>query len=131
MGYFVKNRQLQSGSSGVVLPTGTTAQRPTAPQFGLIRYNTELGYIEYFNGSVFQAVGVAGAVTYNVQSFTGDGATVTFGLGTSVVESQLIVFVGSIFQAPDTYAITGGGVDITFDQAPPPDVPINVVITDS
>lgn len=131
MGYFVKNRRLQSGSSGVVLPTGTTAQRPTSPVFGLIRYNTELAQVEYFDGVNFQQLGIAGGVSYNVQSFVGDGSTVTFGLGTAVTESQLIVFVGSIFQPPDTYSITGGGVDITFDQAPPATVPINVVITTS
>ena len=53
MGNFLKNRKLLSGSSGVVLPAGGTALRPDNPIFGLIRYNTDSGYVEYFNGSGF------------------------------------------------------------------------------
>ena len=51
MGYFVKNRRLQSGSSGVVLPTGSAANRPDNPAFGMIRYNTDSSLVEFFNGT--------------------------------------------------------------------------------
>jgi hypothetical protein len=41
-------------TSGIVVPVGTTAQRPAAPVFGTIRYNTDLGrgetYSNDFNG---------------------------------------------------------------------------------
>ena len=33
------------------LPAGTTAQRPTNPTGGMIRLNTTLGYVEYYNSS--------------------------------------------------------------------------------
>ena len=33
------------------LPTGTTAQRPTNPTGGMIRFNTTLGYVEYYDSN--------------------------------------------------------------------------------
>ena len=133
MGYFVKNRQLQSGSSGVVLPAGGSGLRPDAPVFGLIRYNTDLGAIEFFNGTIFQQLGTAGSITYTVDQFTGDGSTLTFSpLSTSVAgDDQVIVFVGSIYQTPTVaYSITGAGNDeITFTSAPPAGEPISVILS--
>ena len=132
MGYFVKNRRLQSGSSGVVLPAGGSALRPDAPRFGLIRYNTDLGAVEFFNGSAFVQLGAAGAITYTVDNFTGDGSTLTFALSASVTgDEQVIVFVGSIYQTPTTaYTITGGSLDdITFTSAPPVGEPISVILS--
>jgi hypothetical protein len=103
MGYFVKNRRLQSGSSGVVLPAGGSATRPLAPQFGLIRYNTDTGLVEYFNGTQFIDLSAAGTVDYTVDSFTGDGSTAVFTMSIQESqETQIIVFVGSIYQDPTT-----------------------------
>ena len=132
MGYFLKNRQLQSGSSGVVIPTGSSATRPDAPVFGLIRYNTDTGYIEYFNGSVFQSLTVAGGINYTVDNFTGDGSDTVFTM--SIAESnadEIIVFVGSLYQIPTTNYTVDGGFDITFTSAPPLGVPINVIHSSS
>ena len=128
MGYFLKNRKFQSGSSGMVIPTGSTATRPDSPVFGLMRYNTDTGLIEFFNGSVFQSVAVAGGVTYTVDSFTGDGSTVAFNM--SIAESnasEIIVFVGSLYQIPVTNYTVSGTVTILFTSAPPSGVPINVI----
>jgi hypothetical protein len=132
MGYFVKNRRLQSGSSGVVLPTGSTAQRPDYPTFGLIRYNTDSGYVEYFNGTVFVSLATGGAVNYVVDSFTGTGSQTVFTMSSIVSDAtQIIVFVGSIYQQPTTTYTVNGGYDITFTSAPPSGVPINVIHTNS
>ena len=128
MGYYVKNRRLQSGSSGVVLPAGGSATRPLAPQFGLIRFNTDTGQVEFFNGSAFVSIASAGAITYTVDQFTGDGSTTVFTM--SVAQSlatQIIVFVGSIYQEPNTAYTVDGGFDITFTSAPPQGEPISVI----
>jgi hypothetical protein len=128
MGYFVKNRRLQSGSSGVVLPAGGSATRPLSPKFGLIRYNTDTGLVEYFNGTQFIELSAAGSVDYTVDSFTGDGSTTIFTM--SIIESQetqIIVFVGSIYQDPTTAYTVNGGFDITFTSAPPSGEPISVI----
>jgi hypothetical protein len=132
MGNFLKNRKLLSGSTGVVLPTGSTAQRPDYPVFGLIRYNTDNGFIEYFNGSIFVTLSTGGGITYTVDSFTGDGSTTVFTMSDPVSDAQNItVFVGSIYQQPTITYTVDGGYDITFTSAPPDGVPINVIHTNS
>ena len=128
MGYFVKNRRLQSGSSGVVLPAGGSDLRPDNPAFGMIRYNTDSGSVEYFNGTIFQALGTAGAVSYTVDSFTGDGSTTVFTMSVAEsVTSQIIVFVGSIYQDSATAYTVDGGFDITFTSPPGIGIPISVI----
>lgn len=130
MGYFVKNRQLQSGGSGVVLPTGSSAQRPLNPASGLIRYNTDSsGFVEFFNGTEFVALN-QGSVDYTVDNFVGNGVQTDFTM--SVAESsatQIMVFVGSIYQEPTTAYTVNGSVTLTFTSAPPNTVPINVIHT--
>jgi hypothetical protein len=132
MGYYVKNRRLQSGSSGVVLPTGSSATRPDNAAFGMIRYNTDTGLVEFYNGSMWSSLSVGGSITYTVDDFVGDGSTTVFTM--SVAEStatQLMVFVGSIYQDPATAYTVNGGFDITFTSAPPNTVPINVIHTEN
>lgn len=133
MGNFTKNRELISGSTGIRMPVGSSAERPDAPTFGIFRYNTDLGQVEFFNGTVFVQLGAAGAITYTVDQFTGDGVTTTFGpLSDSVAgDEQVIVFVGSIYQTPTVaYSITGAGNDdITFTSAPPSGEPISVILS--
>jgi len=130
MGYYVKNRRLQSGSSGVVLPTGSAATRPANPTFGMIRYNTDSGLVEFYNGTIWSSLSTGGSITYTVDDFTGNGSTAIFTM--SVAESsaqQIMVFVGSIYQDPATAYTVNGGYDITFTSAPPNTVPINVIHT--
>jgi len=65
-----------------------------------------------------------------VDSFTGTGAQTVFTM--SVQESlatQIIVFVGSIYQTPVTAYTVDGGFDITFTSAPPSGEPISVIHT--
>ena len=132
MGYFVKNRRLRSGSSGVVMPTGSSAQRPIVANFGMIRYNTEIGLVEFYNGTVWNTLSSGGSISYTVDDFTGTGVQTIFTM--TIPESiaeNIIVFVGSIYQDPATSYTVNGGYDITFTSAPPNTVPINVIHTSS
>jgi len=132
MGYFVKNRQFQSGSTGMVIPSGSTATRPDSPVFGLMRYNTDSGFIEYFNGSLFQNLATSGGVNYTVDNFTGTGSQTVFTMSTTVSQAdEIIVFVGSLYQIPVTNYTVDGSYDITFESPPPLDIPINVIHTNS
>ena len=129
MGYYLKNRRLQSGSTGVVIPTGSTAQRPDYPTFGLIRFNTDTGFCEFFNGTIFQNMGVGGVVSYDVITETGDGSTVDYTLDFEYSDpTQLIVFVGSIYQEP-TVAYTVSSFKLTFTSAPADGIPVNIIQT--
>jgi hypothetical protein len=128
MGYFLKNRQFQSGSTGMVIPTGSSATRPDSPVFGLIRYNTDIGLIEFFNGSIFQSLAASGGINYTVDTFTGTGSQTVFTMSETVSNAEdIIVFVGSLYQLPVTNYTVDGGYDITFESAPPDGVPINVI----
>jgi len=129
MGYLVKNRRLQSGSNGIVIPTGNSAQRPDIPNFGMIRFNTDSGLVEFFNGNIWDGLSPGGSITYTVDDFTGDGVTTTFTMSVAPSNSQqVIVFVGSIYQDPAT-SYTVSGLNIIFTSAPPNTVPINVIHT--
>jgi hypothetical protein len=138
MGYFVKNRRLQSGSTGVVLPTGTSANRPDNPMFGQIRYNLTIPAVEYFNGIEWAYLIDNTQQVYQVDNFTGDGSTTIFTMATATSDpTQIMVFVGSIYQTPGigpmpttpiTYTVNGG-YNITFTQAPPDGITINVIHT--
>lgn len=128
MGTFLKNRELQSGSTGIRIPTGSAANRPDNPVFGMIRYNTDSGFCEFYNGTIWQNMGVGGVISYTVDNFTGTGSQTVFTM--SVAESdeeQIIVFVGSIYQDPATAYTVDGGFDITFTSAPPNTSPISVI----
>ena len=129
MGTFLKNRQLQSGESGVVVPGGSTAERPNNPVFGVFRYNTSTNTMEFFNGTIYQTIANSGEANITVDAFTGDGSTLTFTLGTAAsAADQVMVFVSNIYQQPTgVYSITGGGNDITFTAAPLAAEPINVI----
>lgn len=131
MGNFVKARRFAPANRyGMSIPAGNSATRPEGAPFGTIRFNTDLGFCEFYNGSVWQNMGVGGAISYTVDDFTGTGAQTVFTM--SIAESsaeQLIVFVGSIYQIPVTNYTVDGGYDITFTSAPPNGIPINVIHT--
>lgn len=132
MGYYLKNRKLESGSTSVVVPSGSTATRPDSPIFGQFRFNTDSGLLEFFNGTIFQTLSPGGSVNFTVDDFDGNGSDTVFTM--SVVESnpaQIIVFVGSIYQIPTTNYTVDGGFDITFSSAPPNGIKINVIHNDS
>jgi hypothetical protein len=93
-----------------------------------MRFNTETGLIEYFNGVQFISVSAGGNVNYTVDSFTGDGSTTVFSMSEEeTTASQVIVFVGSIYQDSTTAYTVNGGFDITFTSAPPSGEPISVI----
>ena len=73
-------------------------------------------------------VAAGGGVSYDVDSFVGNGVTTIFTM--SIVESQsqqIIVFVGSVYQIPTTNYTVNGGFDITFTSPPPNGLPVNVI----
>jgi hypothetical protein len=133
MGRHVKNRQLEPGSTTVEIPTTTTANRPTG-QNGQIIFNTTTStYQGYIGSQWYNISSAAGEKTLTIDRFQGDGTTTVFGAGSgntldgstaatlSVVPtdaSDMMVFVGGVYQIPTTnYTFSGG--QITFGSAPP------------
>jgi hypothetical protein len=135
MGNFLKSRQLAPGSRyGVAIPAGTSATRPDGAPFGMIRYNTDAGFCEFFNGNIWQSFGTGGTVNYTVQNFTGDGVSTSFG-PLSVAPAgadQCQVFVGSIYQIPTTnYILITSNTFIDFTSAPPNGISITIIFTEN
>jgi hypothetical protein len=96
------------------IPSGTTAQRPPSPDYGLVRYNTDLGSIEWWGGSQW----VAGSNLINTQQITPNGTSDTYTLDQATVENAVLVNInGTIQQAgAGAYSITGD--QITFAEIP-------------
>jgi len=130
VGQFVKNRKTGNNRQ-VVIPSGTAAERPKVgvPVFGSFRFNTTAGSLEVFDGIQWQYLAVAGLTNVEVDTFTGDGSTVVFGSMTNAVdrETDILVFVGGVYQIPDTNYTVDGSYDITFAAAIANNVPINVI----
>lgn len=128
MGNWVKNKLLKSGSTSVVIPAGSSAQRPNSPIFGQFRFNLDSAILEFFNGTEFVPLASAGAVEYTIDSFTGDGSTSVFTMSrVQSEERQILVFIGSIYQDSTSAYLVNGGFDITFTSPPPADEPITVI----
>ena len=102
-------------ASGLILPVGTTAQRP-AGQRGMLRFNSTLVRTEVYNGSNWVALaGIANTVSLN--EFDGNGSTTAFTLSqTSTVESAIISINGTIQEVTNAYGISG--TTLTFTEAP-------------
>tara|TARA_B100001113_G_scaffold280983_1_gene235834 strand:- start:1048 stop:1515 length:468 start_codon:yes stop_codon:yes gene_type:complete len=128
MGRFAKNQELGRGASSVEIPQVSTANRP-AGQNGQIIFNTTTSTYQVYNGSQWYNVSEASREkTLVVDKFQGDGSTTVFGGGKgntldgstaatlSVVPADatdMLVFVGGVYQIPTTnYTYSGG--EITF-----------------
>jgi len=127
MGRFVKNPILTQGSS-VEIPSVATADRPAGAN-GKIIFNTTTSTYQVYNGSQWYNVSEASREkTLTVDKFQGDGSTTVFGGGKgntldgstmatlSVVPTDatdMVIFVGGVYQIPTTnYTYSGG--EITF-----------------
>jgi len=89
------------GTRGVVIPKGTTLQRPAAAELGTIRYNSDVNYIEvYANVSNTQVV-----------SLTTNSVTATAG-ATQLLTTNTVGFnVGDfISSTTDLFAFAGGTI---------------------
>lgn len=55
-----------SGTNAILIPAGDNASRPSSPEIGDTRWNTEEEYLECFNGSIYiRAIGAGDTVTVN------------------------------------------------------------------
>ena len=103
-----------SSNTGVVVPTGTTAERPTA-QEGVIRFNTQTGKYEVSeDGSTWSNLrteSVAGAITKDI--FTGDGSTTAFTMSEEPDNvKNVILYIDGVMQEP-TQNYTMSGTTVT------------------
>ena len=127
-GRFLKEPRIDGGAKSIGIPAGNTAKRPESPKFGTFRFNTDVGRLEYYNGTTFKQVALDGEKTMTVDTFTGDGTTATFTLSTTPTGTgQILVFISGVHQEPDTH-YTLATDDLIFNEPVPDQETITVVI---
>lgn len=104
-----------SATDAVHVPVGTTAQRPGSPAAGYFRYNSTTGEFEGYTTSWGSIGGGSGSFSTNI--YAGDGSDTTFTLSSAPSsENNLMVFIDGVFQAHDSYSVSG--TTLTFSEAP-------------
>jgi len=127
-GRFLKEPNIDGGAKSIGIPAGNTAKRPGSPKFGTFRFNTDVGRLEYYNGTAFKQVALDGEKTLTVDTFTGDGTSSTFTLSsTPTGTGQILVFIGGVHQESDTH-YTLASDDLTFNEPVPDGETISVII---
>ena len=101
------------GSSAMGIPYGNTATRPSSPSIGYIRYNTDIGTIEYWNNTSW--AGLNQEITS--ETVTPDGIRNSFTLIYATSTNAAIVTINGTVQHPGTaYNISSN--TITFSEIP-------------
>lgn len=94
---FTKANPQFTGTEAMKVPTGSTAQRPSAPPVGYVRYNTDLGFLEQYNSTGWAGIDAPPTVS-----------TVT---GTINEDTDSVITVtGSNFKTGSSVSIEGPGV---------------------
>jgi hypothetical protein len=108
-------------TDSMMVPVGTTGDRPTTGVTGMFRFNSTVGGLEYHDGSSWE--GVSSDFTLaSSQTFSGDDSTVAFTLSSltgsdSYTVAGVLVMLNGVVQEPTTvYGITG--TTLTFTTAP-------------
>ena len=108
-----------SNTDAILVPVGTTAQRPSGAA-GQFRYNSTTSQFEGYTdswGAIAGSGGGGSSSTFAKNTFTGDGSTTAFTLSTSMTsEDGLIVFIDGVYQADNVYSVSG--TTLTFATAP-------------
>lgn len=100
-------------TTGLVMPTGNTAQRPSPATTGTVRFNTDVGALEIYSGSQWEDV----VANITNQTLYGDGLANTFTLNKTASTASTLVIINGIVQLPVTaYNITGNS--LVFTQPP-------------
>ena len=102
-----------SANTGITIPTGTTAERPTAEE-GVMRFNTQTGKYEVSeDGSTWTNLRTEHTAQEIVKDiFTGDGSTTSFTMSKSPSDvKNVILYIDGVMQEPTTnYTMSGSTV---------------------
>jgi hypothetical protein len=104
-----------SSTDSILIPVGTTAQRPTAAT-GMIRFNTSIDAFEFYDSAAWTTAG-SDFTVIATQTFSGDNSTVAFTLSEAQTTASCIVSINGVVQLPTTaYAVSS--TTLTFTEAP-------------
>lgn len=112
-----------SGNDAIAIPSGNTSTRPSTVSSGYLRYNTDIGTIEFYNGEDWTNNQSAASMTS--QNIVPDGITNVFTLYDTATTNGVLVSINGTMQQPTT-AYTVNGKIITFTEIPLPTDAIEV-----
>ena len=103
-------------TTGLVIPVGNTAQRPSPGSTGTVRFNTDSGRVEVYDGTEWDTM-VAGVTN---QTLNGDGSTTNFTLNRSTTTAAALIMLNGITQVPDqAYSmVPSPSANLVFTEAP-------------
>lgn len=103
-------------TTGIAVPVGNTAQRPSPATTGTLRFNTTTGRVEVYDGSEWDTI--VGGVTNQI--LNGDGSTLTFVLDRSTTTAAALVVLNGITQVPtQAYNMSPNpSANLVFTEAP-------------
>ena len=101
------------------VPVGTNASYPPVNRVGMLRWNSDLGYLEVYTGINWEAVGIEGGTTNVVSDVisSGNGLQTQFTLSQNNTTTGTLVSINGVIQLPTTSYTVSGNV-ITFNEAP-------------
>ena len=98
------------------VPVGTTAQRPGSPEAGYLRYNSTTGKFEGYTNAWGDLADGSDFLVTNTFT-TANASTTAFTISNAVQdEKQLLVFIDGVFQAHNSYSVSG--TTVTLSTAP-------------
>jgi hypothetical protein len=106
-----------TGTAGVSIPSGNTAQRPDPAVEGTLRFNSATGIVEIYTGTAWKGAGEVIASITN-QTIQGDGSTATFTLDNPSTAASILVTINGVNQTPAVDYTVANDVDITFTTIP-------------
>ena len=103
-------------TTGLIIPVGNTAQRPSPAATGTVRFNTTTSRVEVYDGTEWDTI--VGGVTN--QTLNGNGTATTFTLDRSTTTAAALVMLNGITQVPDqSYAMSPSpSTNLVFTEAP-------------
>jgi hypothetical protein len=103
-------------TTSMMMPVGTTAQRPGTGVAGMLRFNSTVTALEFYDGTEWQNAQGSFTVIAS-QTFSGDDSTTAFTLSESQTTASCIVSINGVVQLPTT-AYSVSGTTLTFTEAP-------------
>ena len=103
-------------TDSMMVPTGVTGERPAVGVTGMVRFNTTLGDLEIFDGTVWNTASTEFTLIAS-QTFNGDDSTTVFTLDEANTTAGTIVSINGVIQLPSV-AYSVSGTSLTFTEAP-------------
>ena len=105
-----------NSTDSMLLPVGSTAQRPGTGVTGMLRVNNSTNKMEYYADSEWKTADAEFTVIAS-ETFDGDGSTVAYTLSEAQTTASCIVSINGVIQLPTTaYGVSS--TTLTFTEAP-------------